>query len=213
VGVDQAGHADRFLAGGVRWQVEVALDPQPVAGLEGEARSGRETGRVHDGRQRMGQLSGFAPWRGLRHGQEPEIVWGAIAAADGQMADASGIQPTTIQTPSNGLTTAWRPGPGRRAVRRQIADQQVHEPIADLHVSEARSRRAMARAHVAPAAARLAVLALARRENRALLPSAEIRTTWNQPSRSDTISRPEPSGSQRGPVSQAPRRRSAAPGQ
>jgi hypothetical protein len=34
-------------------------------------------------------------------------------------------------------------------------------------------------------------------------PSAETRTTWNQPLSSETISRPLPSGSQRGAVSHA----------
>jgi hypothetical protein len=126
-----------------------------------------------------------------------------------RIADESGSQPTAIHTPSNGLTTADRKPPAASA----------RAAAAALPLGAGRRRAGRQPSRISTWTKRLPsgegsgtypqpppgspcscwpVV----RTTRAL-PSVETRTTWNQPSSSETMSRPEPSGSQRGPVSQA----------
>ncbi len=163
VGVDQAGHADRFLAGGVG-RAGTALPS-----IRSPSRASKAM-RVPVAKWAVSTTVGseWVSWRGLAPSAAASGTGSSHRSSGARslrpmarMADASGSQPTAIHTPSNGLTTAVRAA-GRRSRgarrRRQLADQQVDEPVADLHAGEALAVGRWQR-RVSPAAAGLAVLA------------------------------------------------------
>ncbi len=164
VRVEHAGNARRLLPNGSRGQIQGPSDPQTVPGVEGDARSRGEMGGVHYGRQRVSELARLGPLGGsLRHGQKPQVLRLAFSRAHGQ-------EGRRVRQPADGDPHALERVDDRRprgGVIGQVRDQQIDQAIVDLGVGEALAVRRGQR-HVAPAAARLAVLALSRGEDGSL---------------------------------------------
>ena len=196
---------------------------EAVAGRDGDPlrrrdAAGRQRGAEH-GRHRVGDLARpRVVGRDARDGEQPQVLRRrSRARRSPRPTPRRRASRPARQTPSHGLirlpAVGRRDGPrrlrrpaaaalrGRAAA--ELADEQVLEAVVDLDVDEPACRRATAAARDpapppgSPCSRSPAVSTIRS------WPSAVSRTTWNQPSASDTKSS-EPSGSQRGADIDAP---------